>query len=170
MTKSTKISKKDQGCVAFAYGGVLKQNTVKLFKSSDNKPESDQETLSKWYGTITIRYVNCENYEEVYDSFVEKFTEKLVEHTNNVYFISTSTAADELKTLAGAKVAHTLNFEKEKDEQKLIDLENKRTKIVNDMIQLYNKYAQLNDFIEAEILVYINKVKYRPSCCNWFKT
>ena len=60
MTKSTKTSKKDQGCVAFAYGGVLKQNTIRLFKSSGNKPESDQESLSKYYGTISIRYVNCE--------------------------------------------------------------------------------------------------------------
>ena len=61
-------------------------------------------------------------------------------------------------------------FEKETDETKLKDLESRRENIVNRMIRLYNDYAELNDFIEAEIMLYINKVKYRPSCCNWFKT
>jgi hypothetical protein len=128
MTKSTKTSKKDQGSIGFAYGGVLKQNTVRLFKSSDNKPESEQESLGTYYGTISIRYVNCENYEEVFDQFVEKFSEKHVEHTENVYSISCSTAADELKSISGAKVAHTLNFEKEEKEEKEEEDEDEKPK------------------------------------------
>ena len=61
-------------------------------------------------------------------------------------------------------------FDKEKDETKLKLLEEQRVKIIDKMIKLYNEYAELNDFIEDEIIAYIDKVKYRPSCCNWFKT
>jgi cell division protein FtsB len=48
-------------------------------------------------------------------------------------------------------------------------LEERREKIVEEMIKLYDEYATLNDFIDEEIMKHINRIK-PPSCFNWLKT
>jgi hypothetical protein len=67
---------------------------------------------------------------------------------------------------------HTIynKLETETDKNKLQQLEDEKEKIINKMIQLYNQYAILNDFIDKEIIKYIKKKRYRISCFNWLKT
>ena len=61
-------------------------------------------------------------------------------------------------------------LESETNIEKLQSLEDEKEKIITKMINLYNGYAQLNNFIDLEVLNYINKKKYKINCFNWLKS
>jgi len=67
---------------------------------------------------------------------------------------------------------HTIynKLESETNIEKLQSLEDEKEKIITKMINLYNGYAQLNNFIDLEVLNYINKKKYKINCFNWLKS
>lgn len=67
-------SKSDKGCVGFLYGGVMKQGSVCLFKTSDKEPEERYNELVQYYGNASGRYVRIADVDTIYDKFIEELS------------------------------------------------------------------------------------------------
>lgn len=103
--KGKKSKATNKGSVGFLCGGMLKSGTMRLFKSSDREPESLVEEMTQYYGSgVEARYVNCEDYESVFNNYAEAM--KDVNECSDMYNSHINTAMDKLKEVSGEKKSH----------------------------------------------------------------
>ena len=92
----------DSGCVGFGSGGYLKQSSIHVFSTDDNKPESVLEEHREYYGDgYTIKYVNSDNPEKILGKLKAKIKDhsKSIKMYKNVIGVNIKTAADILRPM-----------------------------------------------------------------------
>jgi len=158
-TSSYRFDKLQTKC-EFYSGKVLLLETSKTKEEVVNEVSEFIETVEKQIDEIkdTNQFVIPEiirhRYPKTYS--INIFTEvKKLRNKEKLFFI-------ELHTLYN-------KLENETDVEKISSLENERERIVEDMIQIYEQYATMNEFIDKEIMKHINNMKM-PSFFNWLKT
>ena len=110
MTKSTSRKSKAQQCVGFVYGGVIKPNTLRFFKSESEDPTEVLTELTPYYtNKILSKYINCEDCDELFDKFCEVYSKERKEDTD-IFNVGIAEATIKLRDVSGAKNVH--NFPK----------------------------------------------------------
>jgi len=109
-----RISKSDKGCIGFVFGGVLKQSTIRLFKTPDKDPQETYDELTQYYGNITGRYVFSTDVDIVYDKIIKELSEHRISETP-LFSVSCSTASETLRSISGYSKCHVLNHKSNDD-------------------------------------------------------
>jgi len=143
--KGKKSKATNKGSVGFLCGGMLKSGTMRLFKSSDREPESLVEEMTQYYGSgVEARYVNCEDYESVFDNYAEAM--KDVNECSDMYNSHINTAMDKLKEVSGEKKSHRCKTGDEEETKK----EASKSKSNEDAIEESDNEVSEDDGEEAE--------------------
>lgn len=118
MTKSTSRKSKSQ-CVGFVYGGVMKPNTLRFFKSESEDPSDYLEEVTPHYSkSVQSKYVNCEDSDELFEKFCDAYTNERKEGTD-IFNVGIAAATAKLRDVSGAKGVHNFpKSSKKKDDDK----------------------------------------------------
>jgi hypothetical protein len=116
-TSRGKSSKGSKGSVGFVYGGTFRQGLMCVFKSDDKEPTIDD--LTKYYGSsLNGRYINVENVDEIYQSFLDAYSDSLIKGTETVFKSSTiKDVSNKLKELGEVTKCHLIKSESSKGEE-----------------------------------------------------
>jgi hypothetical protein len=107
----SKASKEPVGSVAFVYGGGLKTGLSRLFWTEESNPLDKAKELSQHYGVdAKCKYVNCSDPEKVFNKALKDFEGVSGELVTQ----SVTDLSNNLKELAGAKVAHACELHEKK--------------------------------------------------------
>ena len=109
-----RVSKSDKGCIGFVFGGVLKQSTIRLFKTPDKDPQETYDELTQYYGNITGRYVFSTDVDDVYNKIIKELSEHRISETQ-LFSVSCSTASETLRSTSGYNKCHVLNHKSNDD-------------------------------------------------------
>ena len=118
MTKTTSRKSKSQ-CVGFVYGGIMKPNTLRFFKSESEDPTDYLEEIIPHYTkSVQSKYVNCDDSDELFEKFCDAYTNERKEDTD-IFNVGIAAATAKLRDLSGAKGVHNFpKSSKKKDEDK----------------------------------------------------
>lgn len=118
MTKGTSRKSKSQ-CVGFVYGGIIKPNTLRFFKSESEDPSDYVNEVAQYYTkNVYSKYVNCEDSDELFEKFCEAYSNERKDDTD-IFNVGIAAATNKLRDLSGAKGVHNFpKSSKKKDDEK----------------------------------------------------
>jgi hypothetical protein len=115
--KAKQVRRKYKGCVCIISGGdVLKASRCVLATVDVTKNDDVRQIMGDKYVPIYGKEIFCstvkhETPAEIFDSFVKKHSDKLVDGTDSCYAISIQHVKDEIKSLAEVTTAQRLKFD-----------------------------------------------------------
>jgi hypothetical protein len=118
-SSKSKSNKAEKGCVGIVYGGVLKASKIHIFKHEDTELENFAKNLSQYYGTeFDIKYVPVEDFDDVYEKFLETLDQEQRVSQTPVFNVSISDASKILKEVAEAKACKSFTLKKKEKKAK----------------------------------------------------
>ena len=121
--KSSRNSEK--GCIGFAYGGVLKLNTIRVFSCDDAEPTEVAKELSNYYGeSVDISYVQTKNVSESFEKLLESIDSTTRVDQTHIFKLSITEAKKVLRETTeskGCKSFSLKNESKKKDDDNQSD-------------------------------------------------
>jgi hypothetical protein len=121
--KSSRNSEK--GCIGFAYGGVLKLNTIRVFSCDDAEPTEVAKELSNYYGeSVDISYVQTKNVSESFEKLLESIDSTTRVDQTYIFKLSITEAKKVLRETTeskGCKSFSLKNESKKKDDENQSD-------------------------------------------------
>jgi len=127
-SKSSRNSEK--GCVGFAYGGVLKLNTVRVFSCDDTDPSELAKEFSNYYGeSVDFSYVPAKNASETFDKFLEAIDSSTRVDQTHIFKLSITEAKKVLREATeskGCKSFSLKNESKKKEDENQSDNEDEK--------------------------------------------
>lgn len=100
-----KSKKGDAGCIGFAYGGIMKNTTIRTFMTEDSDLEKLHTELQNYYGPrVQLKYTEVVEPSDM----LEKYSNELgdanrVSENLPIFNIATSEASHKLFTICGVK-------------------------------------------------------------------
>lgn len=129
MPSKSKSNKVEKGCVGIVYGGVLKASKLHIFKHENTELEDFAKNLSQYYGTeFDIKYVPVEDFDDVYEKFLETLDQEQRVSQTPVFNVSISDASKILKEVAEAKACKSFTLKKKEKEAEAEEEEDDKSK------------------------------------------